>query len=256
MKARCLMLACLVTLMTVVSAQESQYSSAQDLAQAISKRNGGLEALSTPVRLGAIEAEFTGCLKEDKTAQRLVEEFSRHCSVNVRGRFFSPPNNPNYYCINPQNPDEVVFFLQAEQGKPCAGFFSGAWDVTFHLIEVRKLDRISSPYYMDVIRSTGYRFEADKEKERQQAQRRREDEMRQRQYEAQAMKKVGTRICRDFRNMMGANFVYIGFVENFTEDQVQIRVNSAVLKGSAYNISPGGFQPHITWDSPLNWYMC
>ncbi|MHB1117784.1 hypothetical protein [Sideroxydans sp.] len=64
------------------------------------------------------------------------------------------------------------------------------------------------------------------------------------------MKKVGARICQ-----AQGYILYTGFVESFTDEKLQIRVAEARMRDNP-QWAPGDFQPHIVWDSPLNWDLC
>ena len=64
------------------------------------------------------------------------------------------------------------------------------------------------------------------------------------------IRKIGTKICKTQNE-----FIYIGFVENITDDKIQIRVADAVLAIN-HSVRPGGFSPSIIWDNPLNWDLC
>lgn len=65
------------------------------------------------------------------------------------------------------------------------------------------------------------------------------------------IRKVGARICQD--DSMGHSF--IGFVENITDEKVQIRISHAVWNGNV-NANVSGFTPSIVWDNPMNWTLC
>jgi hypothetical protein len=64
------------------------------------------------------------------------------------------------------------------------------------------------------------------------------------------IRKVGTKVCR-----LQGQILYIGFVENVTDDKIQIRVADAVVEQN-HNARLGSFSPSIIWDNPLNWDIC
>ncbi|WP_138922480.1 hypothetical protein [Hylemonella gracilis] len=72
------------------------------------------------------------------------------------------------------------------------------------------------------------------------------------------IRKVGAQICREWPYSIGhgqISVIEVGYVEGVTNDKVQIRISRAYLK-VAPNSSPGGFQPSIIWDDPMNWDLC
>lgn len=66
----------------------------------------------------------------------------------------------------------------------------------------------------------------------------------------QQVRNVGARIC-----LVEGQFRYIGFVEDFTDEKVKIRV-AEERTNDAYNYVVTNFTPKIVWDSPLNWDLC
>jgi hypothetical protein len=72
---------------------------------------------------------------------------------------------------------------------------------------------------------------------------------RRRQNLPQVMKQ-GAQVCR-----LQGQLLYVGFVEAFTDQKIQIRVADAVVNENR-NVHLTDFTPSIVWDSPLNWDMC
>lgn len=64
------------------------------------------------------------------------------------------------------------------------------------------------------------------------------------------VRKPGAKICR-----VQSEFLYIGFVEDVTEDKVQIRVAEQRIDADRSLVATN-FKPAIIWDSPLNWELC
>lgn len=100
--------------------------------------------------------------------------------------------------------------------------------------------------------------------ERQREQRFREVELetmergRKEREDVPVMRQIGTRICRvSIDSALQSEIRFVGFTEGVSPDngKIQIRVSSASIVG-AQNLSPGGFQPHIIWDDPMNWSLC
>lgn len=71
-----------------------------------------------------------------------------------------------------------------------------------------------------------------------------------RQQQLPMVRKVGARICQ-----LQGHILYIGFVESFTDEKLQIRVADAVVNEN-HNAHLGDFTPNVIWDSPLNWDLC
>ena len=63
-------------------------------------------------------------------------------------------------------------------------------------------------------------------------------------------KSIGDKICRKQNP-----WVHIGYIENMNGDKIKIHVARAQLL-SGPNITPGGFESHIIWDSKANWFLC
>lgn len=72
---------------------------------------------------------------------------------------------------------------------------------------------------------------------------------RRRQNLPQVMKQ-GAQVCR-----LQGQLLYVGFVEAFTDQKIQIRVADAVVNENR-NVHLTDFIPSIVWDSPLNWDLC
>ncbi|HQS58826.1 MAG: hypothetical protein B7Y56_10410 [Gallionellales bacterium 35-53-114] len=76
------------------------------------------------------------------------------------------------------------------------------------------------------------------------------EKMERRKQSLPLIRKVGAKVCKPL-----GEIIYIGFVENFTEDKIQIRLVDAVLAIN-YNVKLGSFTPNTIWDNPLNWDIC
>ena len=60
----------------------------------------------------------------------------------------------------------------------------------------------------------------------------------------------GASICRQ-----EGYVTFVAHVEDFTEDKLRVLVSSAYLTHTP-SMSPGGFQQHIEWVNPADWYPC
>lgn len=83
-----------------------------------------------------------------------------------------------------------------------------------------------------------------------QAQQQRAALLERRRQNLPLVKRAGAKICK-----AQGEFLYIGFVESFTDEKVQIRVADSVINAN-HNYRNGNFTPSIIWDSPLNWDLC
>ncbi len=64
------------------------------------------------------------------------------------------------------------------------------------------------------------------------------------------VRKQGAKVCR-----VQGQILYVGFVEAFTDEKIQIRVADALINENR-NYRMTDFTPGIVWDSPLNWDLC
>lgn len=64
------------------------------------------------------------------------------------------------------------------------------------------------------------------------------------------VRKLGAKICR-----VQTEYLYIGFVEAFNDEKIQVRVAEARINENR-NLVLTNFTPSIIWDSPLNWDLC
>lgn len=64
------------------------------------------------------------------------------------------------------------------------------------------------------------------------------------------IRKQGAQICR-----VQNEYLYIGFVEAFNDEKIQIRVAEARINENR-NLILTNFTPSVIWDSPLNWDLC
>lgn len=64
------------------------------------------------------------------------------------------------------------------------------------------------------------------------------------------VRKIGAKIC-----LVKGEYLYVGYVESFTDEKIQIRVADAVLNQNR-SYRNASFSPTIIWDSPLNWDLC
>lgn len=83
-----------------------------------------------------------------------------------------------------------------------------------------------------------------------QATQARADLMERRRMNLPLVRKLGTKICKQ-----QGQFLYVGYVESFTDEKLQIRVADALIAAN-HNYRDSGFTPSIVWDSPMNWDLC
>ena len=136
-------------------------------------------------------------------------------------------------------------------------------------IEPAKLDE-GFEGYQAAFRTHGFRsravVDADVAAQRLALQRQEEERYRleterlenKRVHDVPKMRQIGTRLCRDHSDkQLESTIRFVGFTEGVSPDngKIQIRVVEAQVI-NAPNLRPGGFQPHITWDDPMNWELC
>lgn len=112
----------------------------------------------------------------------------------------------------------------------------------------RKLDELTPIGEIDYGTRQQVRQVADETTRRQEAAR--EYVLERRRQNLPQVRKLGARICR-----VQNEFLHIGFVEDITDEKIQIRVAEARFNQDR-NLVLTNFQPVIIWDSPLNWDRC
>jgi hypothetical protein len=147
------------------------------------------------------------------------------------------------YCVGPSDRDRVLFMARMSTGPHSC--------MTVEVLEPTR-DPMA-PAYVGTLRGTGYQTSADLAAARQRISERemhRAIEAERRAALLPRMRMRGTRVC----HLEGGN-TWMGFVEDSTEDKLQIRVVAAYRTGLP-QINIGGFQPHVTWDVPARWQLC
>ncbi|MRW94873.1 hypothetical protein GJ699_33465 [Duganella sp. FT80W] len=71
------------------------------------------------------------------------------------------------------------------------------------------------------------------------------------QREQPLIRQVGAHVCKE----LDRGIIYSGYVESIVDEKVRINISSAFYKSSP-NLSPGGFKPFSSWESPMQWYLC
>jgi hypothetical protein len=153
-------------------------------------------------------------------------------------------------CIKPPDRDQVLFLAMIEVAPPaCAN------GTTVRVVE--PTGDLAAPAYVAQLRALGYQTNADLAAERARAEARGRERERQVRAEAERkeamlprMRMRGTRVCH-----AESGNTWVGFVEDSTEEKLQIRVVTAFRTGVP-QMTLGGFQPHITWDIPARWELC
>lgn len=144
---------------------------------------------------------------------------------------------------------ELLFYAKVEY----TGTYSGNRETTMTVIEPINRNNVE---FVEKARELGYETAEEQFVKRQRA-----GENAKLQYEAtqriknQEAQRIlesgrGSKICK-----VEGNYVYVGFVNDISGDNIQIAVQNIHLKG-APNIRPGGFKPHVTWGAPKDWYIC
>jgi len=154
------------------------------------------------------------------------------------------------FCVKPENTDDVLFMAQVVRApQPCVNGAS--------VRVVEPTESHSAPTYVSALRSLGFRTSEDRAADRlreaalaARRQERLELEAERRAAMLPRMRERGTRICRTEDGI-----TTVGFVEDSTEMKLQIRVVNA-YPTRVPKLQVGGFQPHITWDTPTRWEMC
>ena len=160
------------------------------------------------------------------------------------------------FCIKSVENDEVLFMAKIRVLKTC--------DFGTEVQVIEPTGSIKAIAYVEKLRSLGYKTIEDREKLKLdrvkqkgvadavllQRQRDNEFEFNRRTALLPQMRKIGAKVCK---NQDGNT--YVGYVENISDEKLQIRVNNAyVTRVPAY--SPANFKPEIIWDYPMMWDLC
>jgi hypothetical protein len=161
------------------------------------------------------------------------------------------------FCKGANDPDEVIFsasVVRRSDGGGCERIQGAV---------IEPAGARNHPGYVAALRRVGYvtvseaKALEDAEQVRQLAQSRKIEQLaaveRERHLaELPTMRKRGTTICR--ADPVSGN-TSKGYVEDSTDEKIQIRVAEAFRTG-APNFKPGGFQPQVIWDIPARWRLC
>jgi len=159
------------------------------------------------------------------------------------------------FCKDANDPDVVLFSASVVRRQE-----AGACDrIQGAVIEPAGVR--NHPGYVAALRRVGYMTLSEAkvlehaERARQLAQSRKLDQLaaaeRDRHLaELPMMRKRGTTVCR-----AESGNTLKGYVEDSTDEKLQIRVAEAFRTGVP-NFKPGGFQPQVIWESPAKWRLC
>jgi hypothetical protein len=174
----------------------------------------------------------------DVTRQKFAELCRRH-GGDFRGDF----------CVQSQEQDEVLFAARIRPKRPC--------EFGTEVVVIEPIGDLKGVAYINKLRTLGYKTIDDTQREKHAseilaAQRQREGALQESQRLAALpyLRKVGAKVCRE---QSGNTFV--GFVENFTDEKLQIRMTNAFVT-SVPSFRPTGFTPGIIWDYPNEWKLC
>jgi hypothetical protein len=153
------------------------------------------------------------------------------------------------FCIQSLEQDEVLFAAKIRPKKPC--------EFGTEVLAIEPIGDLKGAAYINKLRTMGYKTVEDNLREKRAAevilaQRQRDSALQDSQRLAALpfLRKVGAKVCRE----QGGN-TFVGFVENFTDEKLQIRLTNAFVT-SVPTYRPGGFTPGIIWDYPNEWKLC
>lgn len=184
--------------------------------------------------------------KVNSTAD-VEKQYEQYCE-HKGGRFEKP------YCINVNNPDDVLFIAQIRNSRKCTGGYS-----TADVMIVEPIGDRTSRGYVAALKKYGFKTQKEREAERRRnefkyAQATNAVKRRQ-ERDAPFMKVIGTKICKDDIKNLAYTTTYIGYIERVEAKNIQIRITDAIVNNNP-RMHPGGFRSSVIWDSPLNWYVC
>lgn len=209
---------------------------------------------------------------------------SHGCTVKVIGKEYSPSlwSKPyaefRYWCLANGRTDENKYegsvwrvVTKAARrasnsnisGAACFyGKYSDLWPKMLIDLTDGKSVGEQKIVYCPSIAESGFRADAkvideqlEMEKLQSQAQRKKA-EIEKFELDLPRMKKIGAKICRQVSNGYDG-FTEIGYVENISDQKLQIRVSHIVLTSRpSAGVTPRGWHPSIIWDYPNNWRLC
>lgn len=194
------------------------------------------------------------CLDSSSTKGELESLISGHCSAN--GGVFK-----NGWCSDKKSESPIYKVSVGKAGmvgkKSSTAFCSTGEDIG--VLAYEKNSNISNQSWLD-ISTAQLGFESPSEftqrlkKEREEKWRTSQEKLKKKTEQANLVlaSKRGTRICKDFDR---GDHVYVGYIEDKTDEKIKINVAQAVYKRNA-RFSVNGFQPTLIWDYPNNWYVC
>jgi hypothetical protein len=190
------------------------------------------------------------CQSNLRALDNIRTEFAKLCEV--KGARYD-----GQFCVQPQGTDQVLFSARVERnGSGC------------YRLNVSEAVVVGSPEYLEfLVGQAGYETaetrsgklaaqQAAQAEARAKAQIERQAklklEMARLERELPQMRKRGARVCiAEPVNSV----VYLGYVEDFTDEKLKITVAEAFLSTSR-SVRPTGFQPHVMWDEPVRWRLC
>ncbi len=166
-----------------------------------------------------------------------------------------------FLCINPANPEEVLFALVI-QDPLNAAFPKGAIGVEVTEPTGSPLD----PEYVKRRLDYGFFNESEAEQIRNQNNQRNtflaaernaievtrfKAALAKHESERKFKTAIGAQICKTAQGV-----TYTGFTENISPNNGKIQIRVAAARFGNSGLAPGNFSPSIIWDSPENWELC
>ena len=174
------------------------------------------------------------------------ESFKAHCAQR-QGVY------DNGFCSKSADHDQVLFVARViRRTDACA---------QVAVLTIEPKGSLDDPAYRARLLELGFVPTAKLEAQLQESKRkaaiageamRAEGDAQERRYYAElpAMRRIGAKVCRTEQ----AN-TFVGFVENVTDDKLQIRVAQAYVTRTP-SVRYGDFRPQIIWDYPERWRLC
>jgi len=228
-----------------VDATKMDVSAIQFSERLVKEMSNKLDKLVTPLRAQKLETQqykvyhnkFFPIAGGEKGVR---ESLASYCTM-VGGRFNDGA------CEDAQ--ENLIFYARVK----FTGNYGGYKEITLTVIEPANF---SDQEFLSKAQELGYERawvkQARQQYAAQVAREEYEREMVEKEREAKMITAMGrgTKVCKQNRN-----YNYVGFVEDVTEQNIKIFVQTIHMIGSP-GLQPGGFKPYITWEPARDWYRC
>lgn len=191
-----------------------------------------------------LEAKW--CPRTKDGPRAVKEQYFEFCSL--RGGRYS-----RGFCSTANDPDQVLFAARVD---PWTTGCTGEPNMGVKVVVVEPTAGMSSSKYIDELRKLGFETVAERSSNAEAQRVRAERDQRAATAALQAkqgrlplVRTLGAKICRS-----ESGVTYVGYVDAVTDDKIRILVNQAQIGQTG--VRPGGFQPHVLWDYPINWDIC